>query len=102
MSNVSIAGYAGWPAYDTFFIMSLSGRSIYDPNPLRPNPNPKKLMLDSCCVCELGPTLTPLLSAAYVNKSPRDKREKISKRKDKGGKNMSGIGGGDSEATCQK
>ena len=42
------------------------------------------------------------LSAAYVDKSPRDKREKISKRKDKGGKNMSGVGVGDSEVTCQK
>ena len=42
MLNVSIAGYAGWPAYDTFLIVSLSGRPVYDPNPLRPNPNPKK------------------------------------------------------------
>ena len=42
------------------------------------------------------------LSAAYVNKSPKYKREKTSKRKDKGGKNMTGVGGGDSEVTCQK
>ena len=44
VSNVSIAGYAGWPTYDMFLIMLFSGRPIYDPNPLRPNPNPKKLM----------------------------------------------------------
>ena len=39
---MSIAGYAGWPTYDTFLIVSLSGRPAYEPNPLRPNPNPKK------------------------------------------------------------
>ena len=60
MSNVSIAGYAGWPAYDTFLIVSLSSRPIYDPNPLRPNPNPKKPVLSSCRVHGLGRTLTPL------------------------------------------
>ena len=40
VSNGSIAGHVGWPVYDTFLIVSLSGRSVYDPNPLRPNPNP--------------------------------------------------------------
>ena len=60
MSNVSIAGYSGLPTYDTFFIVSLSGRPVYDPNPLRPNPDPKKPMLSSCRVRELGQTLTPL------------------------------------------
>ena len=39
MSNVSIAGYAGWPTYDMFLIVSLS---VYDQNPLRPNLNPQK------------------------------------------------------------
>ena len=60
MSNVSIAGYAGWPAYDTYLIVSLLGQPIYDPNPLRPNPNPEKHMLGSCRVHGLGQTLTPL------------------------------------------
>ena len=40
--------------------MSLSGRPVYDPNPLRPNPNPKKPMSGSCCIRGLGRTLTPL------------------------------------------
>ena len=35
---------------DPFLIVSLSGRPIYDPNPLRPNPNPKKPVLGSCRV----------------------------------------------------
>ena len=64
MSNVSIAGYAGWPAYDTFLIMSLSGWPVYDPNPLRPNPNPKKPVSGSCRVRGLGWTLTPLLAGS--------------------------------------
>ena len=42
MSNVFFAGYAGWPAYDTFLIMSLSSWPVYDPNSLRSNPNSKK------------------------------------------------------------
>ena len=66
MSNVSIAGYAGWPAYDTFLIVSLLGRPVYDPNPLRPNPNPKKSVSGSCRVRGLGRTLTPL----YMRKDP--------------------------------
>ena len=57
---MSIAGYASWLAYDTFLIVSLSGRPIYDPNPLRSNPNPKKPVLGSCYVRGLGRTLTPL------------------------------------------
>ena len=61
MSNVSIAGYVGWPACDTFLIVLLSGRPVYDPNPLRPNPNPKKPVLGSCRVRGLGRTLTPLV-----------------------------------------
>ena len=60
MSNVSIAGYAGWPAYDTFLIVLLSGRPVYDLNPLRPNPNSKKPVSGSCRVRGLGWTLTPL------------------------------------------
>ena len=40
--------------------MSLSGRPVYDPNPLRPNPNPKKPVSGSCRVHGLGRTLTPL------------------------------------------
>ena len=43
-----------------FLIVSLSGRPVYDPNPLRPNPNPKKPVLGSCRVRGLGQTLTPL------------------------------------------
>ena len=58
---MSIAGYAGWPAYDTFLIVLLSGRPVYDPNPLRPNPNPEKPVSGSCRVRGLGRTLTPLV-----------------------------------------
>ena len=61
MSNVSIAGYAGWPVYDTFLIMSLSGWPVYDPNPLRSNPNLKKPVSGLCRVHGLGQTLTPLI-----------------------------------------
>ena len=64
MSNVSIASYAGWPAYDTFFIVSLSGWPIYDANPLRSNPNPKKPVSGSRRVRGLGRTLTPLVLAS--------------------------------------
>ena len=60
MSNVSIVGYTGWPAYDTFLIVSLSGWPVYDPNPLRSNPNLKKPVSGSCRVRGLGRTLTPL------------------------------------------
>ena len=47
MSNVSIAGHAGWPAYNLFLIVLLLGQLVYDPNPLRPNPNPQKPVLCS-------------------------------------------------------
>ena len=57
---MSIVGYVGSPAYDTFLIVSLSSQPVYEPNPLRPNPNPKKPMLGSCRVRRLGQTLTPL------------------------------------------
>ena len=40
--------------------MLLSDRPVYDPNPLRPNPNPKKPVSGSCRVRGLGQTLTPL------------------------------------------
>ena len=40
--------------------MSLSGRPVYDPNPLKPNINPKKSVSGSCRVHGLGRTLTPL------------------------------------------
>ena len=60
MSNVSIAGYAGWSDYDTFLIVSLSGQPVYDPNPLKSNPNSKKSVSGSCHVHGLGWTLTPL------------------------------------------
>ena len=69
MSNVSIAGYAGWPAYDTFLIVSLSGRLVYDPNQLRPNPNPKKPVSGSCRVRGLGRTLTPLISSFFMRET---------------------------------
>ena len=51
MLNVSIAGHAGWPAYDTFFIVLLSSWPVNDSNPLRPNPNSQKLVSCSCRVC---------------------------------------------------
>ena len=38
---MSIAGHVGKPAYDTFLILSLLDRPVYDSNPLRPNPNPQ-------------------------------------------------------------
>ena len=61
MSNVFIAGYASWPAYDIFLIMLLSGWPVYDPNPLRSNPNLKKPVSGLCRVHGLGRTLTPLI-----------------------------------------
>ena len=45
MSNVFIMSQAGWPAYDTFHIESLSSWPVYYPNLLKFNPNPQKLML---------------------------------------------------------
>ena len=36
---------AGWPSYDSFFIVLLSGQPVYDPHLLRPNPNSQKLVL---------------------------------------------------------
>ena len=63
---MSIAGYAGWLAYDTFLIVSFTGRPIYDPNPLKPNPNPKKPVLSSCHVRGLGRTLTPLKKSVII------------------------------------
>jgi len=39
-----IAGHVGQLAYDTFLIISLSSQSVYDTNPLRPNPNTQKPM----------------------------------------------------------
>ena len=63
---MSIAGYASWPAYDTFLIVLLSGWPVYDPNPLRPNPNPEKPVSGSCRVRGLGRTLTPLSESVFV------------------------------------
>ena len=41
ISNVSITGHVGQPAYNTFFfIISLSNQPVYDQNLLTPNPNP--------------------------------------------------------------
>ena len=59
MSN---AGYASWPIYDTFLIMLFSDQPVYDPDSLRPNPNPQKPVLDSYRVRGLGRILTPLLN----------------------------------------
>ena len=56
----------GWPTYDTFLIMSLSARPVYDLNPLSSNPNLKKLMSNLCRVRRLGRTLTPLLLSKYL------------------------------------
>ena len=44
----------------TRFLSYRADRPIYDPNPLKPNPNPKKPVLGSCRVHGLGRTLTPL------------------------------------------
>ena len=63
MSNVSTAG---WPTYDVFLIVSLSSQPVYDPNPLRPNPNSQKPMSGSCRVHGLGQTLTALLAIIYL------------------------------------
>ena len=70
MSNMSIMG---WPAYDTFFIVSLSSRPVYDPNPLRSNPNPKKPVSDSCHVRGLGWTLTPLIILSKYFKKTKER-----------------------------
>ena len=51
---------AGWPSYDPFLNVLLSGQSVYELNPLRPNPNPQNL----CHVGKLGQTLTTLLLVA--------------------------------------
>ena len=75
MSNVSIADYAGWPACDTFLIVSVLGWPIYDPNPLRPNPNPKKPVSGSCRVRGLGRTLTPLFNMPGVYDKSKDYTE---------------------------
>ena len=58
---MSITDYAGLPVYDTFLIMLLSSQPVYDLNPLRPNPNPKKPVSGSCCVHRLGRALTALV-----------------------------------------
>ena len=63
---MSIAGCTGWPNNDTFFIMSLLGWPIYDPNPLSSNPNPQKPVSGLCRVCKLGWTLTPLLKSQAI------------------------------------
>ena len=51
---MSIAGYAGWLAYDMFLIVSLSGQPVYDPNWLRPNPNPKKTCVGFVLCLQVG------------------------------------------------
>ena len=61
-----IAGYTSWPTYDTVFIVSLSSWSVYDPNPLRPNPDPQKPVLSLCHVCGLGRILTPLYLTLHL------------------------------------
>lgn len=38
---MSTTDYASWLAYDTFFVVSLSGQPVYNPNALRYNPNYK-------------------------------------------------------------
>ena len=63
---MSFASYAGWSAYDTFLIMSLLGRPVYDPNPLRSNPNPKKSVSGSCHVRKLDWTLTALITTYLI------------------------------------
>ena len=63
----------GWPAYDTFLIVSLSGRPVYDPNSLRSNPNPKKPVSDSCHVRGLGWTLTPLIILSKYFKKTKER-----------------------------
>ena len=46
--------------------MSLSDRPVYDPNPLKPNRNPKKPVSSLCRVRGLGRTLTPLLTQEWA------------------------------------
>ena len=70
MSNVSITGYASRPAYDTFLIVLLLGQLIYDPNPLRHNPNLEKPVLGSCRVHGLGRALTTLLQSSKILAKP--------------------------------
>ena len=41
---MSIVGYAGWPTYDMFLIVSFSSCPVYNPNLLRHNLNPQKLV----------------------------------------------------------
>ena len=72
MSNVSIASHASWSTYDTFFIVLLSGRPVYDQNPLRPNPNLQKLVSCSCRIRGLGQTLTPLVLARWSWHNPHE------------------------------
>ena len=56
----------GWLVYDPFLIVSLSGWPVYNPNPLRSNPNLKKPMSGSCRVRGLGRILTPLVMRDYL------------------------------------
>ena len=44
--------------------MLFSGQPVYDPNLLRPNPNPKKPVSGLCRVRELGRALTALSTIA--------------------------------------
>ena len=68
---MSIAGHGGWLVYDPFLIVSLLGRPIYDPNPLRHNPNPQKPMSGLYRVRGFGRTLTLLnLSNPLETKPP--------------------------------
>ena len=71
---MSIAGYAGWPAYDTFLIVLLSSWPVYDPNPLRPNPNLKKSVSGSCRVRGLARTLTPLAIDTNIHQEKKKKK----------------------------
>ena len=72
MSIVSIASHVSWSTYDTFFIVLLSGRPVYDQNPLRPNPNLQKLVSCSCRIRGLGQTLTPLVLARWSWHNPHE------------------------------
>ena len=57
---IAVAGHVGWLSYEQFLIVLLLGQPVYDPNPLRPNPNSQKPVLGLCHVRGLGRTLTAL------------------------------------------
>ena len=56
--------------------MLFSSRSIYDPNPLRPNPNSQKLVSSSCRIYRLSWTLTPLIAHQTLERKKKKNNKK--------------------------